>query len=166
VLTFRRGDFAAGKLLPEGGLERGEILPEDITQCVVDIDNKIASMSDGPELTSPAAPENLTAVAAKLPPLLDCVLALHDGGYHIFDYVLYSSEQHLQEDLGTAIGNNPLEPSTALAWDPASGAIVSIDTESGGQNVLAPSFGAYIEHFRDVLLRGKLEWADGWVAMD
>ena len=52
----------------------------------------------------------------KLPPLLDCVLALHDGEYHVFDYALYSTEQ-LMGDVGTAIGVNPVRapPSSSHA---------------------------------------------------
>jgi hypothetical protein len=133
-------------------------------------------------------------VVGKLPPLLDVVLAVHDGGYHVFDFALYSSAQ-LQGGVGDAIGVNPVRlpsarhtspqecyptlashrlrpiptPShtqldeTILTWDPTSGAIVSIDAE-GAQEVLAASFGAYMESFRDALLSGKLEWADGWVS--
>jgi len=100
-------------------------------------------------------------VVSKLPPLLDVVLAVHDGGYHVFDFALYSSAQ-LQGGVGDAIGVNPLDE-TILTWDPTSGAIVSIDAE-GAQEVLAASFGAYMESFRDALLSGKLEWADGWVS--
>lgn len=49
----------------------------------------------------------MAQVISKLPPLLDAVLAAHDGAYYIFDFMLYSTEQ-LQGDVGTAIGNNPV----------------------------------------------------------
>ena len=57
-----------------------------------------------------------------------------------------------------------MDPNTALAFAPDTGVIVSIDTETGEQEILANSFGAYLESFRDALLSGKVEWAEGWVA--
>lgn len=51
-------------MLADGMAERGEILPDDITQCVVDIDNKIVSLPEGPELLPGAHPDNLAAVRA------------------------------------------------------------------------------------------------------
>ena len=52
-------------MLADGVPERGEILPEDVTQCVVDIDNKIASLEEGPELLPGADPGALAAVRAQ-----------------------------------------------------------------------------------------------------
>lgn len=64
IRPLLRGDFAAGKMLADGVPERGEILPEDIQQCVVDIDTKIQTLPEGPPLTGPADPAALTAVRA------------------------------------------------------------------------------------------------------
>ena len=44
-----------------------------------------------------------------------------------------------------------------------SGTVLSIDAESEEASVVAASFGAFLEKFRDALLGGKLEWASGWV---
>lgn len=63
-LPVRRGDFAAGKMLGDGTPERGEILIDDIKQCVIDIDSKIAKLAEGPPLRPGAAPDALAAVCA------------------------------------------------------------------------------------------------------
>jgi len=101
-----RGDFAAGKMLSEGLPERGEITPEDLAQCITDINEKIAKLPEGPQLNPAASDEAVAAVAGKLPPLMD-VLLLNHNGYWIGDFMLYTAEQ-LMGDVGTAIGNNPV----------------------------------------------------------
>lgn len=59
ALLARRGDFAAGKMLTDGLPERGEITAEDIVQCMVDIEAKVAALlgdEAGVLLTPPANP--------------------------------------------------------------------------------------------------------------
>lgn len=151
-------------MLSEGLPERGEITPEDLAQCITDINEKIAKLPEGPQLNPAASDEAVAAVAGKLPPLMD-VLLLNHNGYWIGDFMLYTAEQ-LMGDVGTAIGNNPLEASVALAWVPETGELVSIDTDSNEQTAVAPSFGAFFESFRDSLVANKWEFADGWVSTE
>jgi len=75
-----RGDFAAGKMLSEGLPERGEITPEDLAQCITDINEKIAKLPEGPQLNPAASDEAVAAVchsaARRLRRIFTCVYEL------------------------------------------------------------------------------------------
>jgi hypothetical protein len=57
-------------MLADGAADRGEILPDDIAQCVTDIDSKLSTLAEGPTLNPGAPPDALAAVSTPLIPLV------------------------------------------------------------------------------------------------
>merc|ERR1719291_197630 len=147
------GDFAAGKLLKDGLADRGEITQQDIMQCLTDIEDRLKKFPDALKECGPQSTD--TGKAADVDPHLAMLLTKYDG-FPIFEFKLSAASGLVKGAEGTVIGED-MNDDGKLTIDP-SGAV------RAGSELKAPSFGAYLESFRDQLLGGKLEWCSGWVA--
>lgn len=104
--------------------------------------------------------------AGVITPQLEQVLLRHDGGVQVFDYALLTCDElnassHPPD--GIIIGKHPLEETLLVAR--SDGSLIGMEPGAPEAELLADSFGAYLEKFRDDLIAGKLEWAEGWVAV-
>ena len=107
--TFRSmGDFAAGKIL-----DPISVLLQLIEQKAPDLH---AALQPVPAATADA----LTAAPVALHPFL----AVHDGGWEIYDYVLCPCAQMTKHDAGLAIANHKFDEGDKLCLDLATAACI------------------------------------------
>jgi hypothetical protein len=102
------GDFAAGKIL-----DPISVLLQLIEQKAPDLH---AALQPVPAATADA----LTAAPVALHPFL----AVHDGGWEIYDYVLCPCAQMTKHDAGLAIANHKFDEGDKLCLDLATAACI------------------------------------------
>eukprot|EP00316_Scyphosphaera_apsteinii_P022226 CAMPEP_0119309826 /NCGR_PEP_ID=MMETSP1333-20130426/16973_1 /TAXON_ID=418940 /ORGANISM="Scyphosphaera apsteinii, Strain RCC1455" /LENGTH=162 /DNA_ID=CAMNT_0007313875 /DNA_START=28 /DNA_END=516 /DNA_ORIENTATION=- len=160
------GDFAAGKMLKDVA-PRGEIIEDDIKQCFTDIESALAAKApDLLKALQDKGPASKDDACGLLPALAAVAWQMRDGGLVIHDHRLLSLKEiatiAVPEGF-VAIGKDADDGLIML--DKSSGGVYELADGSQGRQV-AESFGLFLEQFRDKLLSGKLEWANGtWAAL-
>uniref|UniRef100_A0A7S3X4G5 Uncharacterized protein n=1 Tax=Strombidinopsis acuminata TaxID=141414 RepID=A0A7S3X4G5_9SPIT len=141
----------------------GAASAEDVAQAIIDLEglysSKAKDLADTIVNISPASDDSIAAL--DIPADLAAVMKKRDGGHYVFDYKLYSTSEIATKKDGDIlpVGENIDGDMIGLK----DGAVVTMNEAS---DVLAPSFGIFIQRFRDAVLSNKVEWAEvGWVSI-
>lgn len=151
---MRRGDFAAGKLI-------SEVLVQDITtdnfeQFVTDVESKFTQLGCDAEMgAAGAAVDGVVGDTG----LLGALLAWHDGGVPIGEFFTLSAQEIVDNLPNCSEGFTPV-------MRDLNGDLMLMDADSNlfvdGEG-LGMKLAGFCGLFRDELVGGSYEWADGWV---